>query len=234
VFDKIAEVRLSALGSRFLVRRYTHWLRYTGISAVVEEDVCPPGGQFYTTAEHVLGVIGESRWPKEIDETRRALYGMLTEFLGGPHAENLEKRLRVHLDGRIARWEGEANGKMSSLPPAEAAGVVRPSTADTVENAGPEPVLMNGGCLPVDPVAADRTALLTAFKAKARGQSIKVTDEMVAKAAKATWNERTMVGWWKRNHKECKPPHDRLIRAVLAKDPSSIWQRNIEPKRQPK
>jgi hypothetical protein len=96
-------------------------------------------GQFYATTEHVVGVIGESRWPKQVDETRRALYGMLTEFLGGSHAENLEKRLRSHLNGRIARWEGEANERTSSLPPAEAKAVVRPSAANTVEIALPEP-----------------------------------------------------------------------------------------------
>jgi len=76
-----------------------------------------------------------------------------------------------------------------------------------------------------DPIAEERAALLIAFKAKARKQGIKVTDAMVAKAAKSTWNTRTMVAWWKRNDPNCKPTHDRLIRAVLARVPASIWPR---------
>jgi hypothetical protein len=75
-----------------------------------------------------------------------------------------------------------------------------------------------------DPVAVERQQLMKDFKAKARKQRIKVTDEMVAKAAKpGKWNDRTMVTWWKRNDKRCEPLHDRLIRAVLAKDPRSLW-----------
>lgn len=77
--------------------------------------------------------------------------------------------------------------------------------------------------IPEDAIAAERTALLLAFKLKGRKQGIKITDEMVAKAAKPEkWNTRTMVTWWKRNDKRCKPLHDRLIRTVLAKDPKSI------------
>jgi hypothetical protein len=69
-----------------------------------------------------------------------------------------------------------------------------------------------------DQIAAERAELLAAFKSKARAQGMKVTDAMVAKAAK-----KTMVTWWKRNDPHCKPVHDRLIRAVLAKDPALLW-----------
>jgi hypothetical protein len=117
VFDKIAAVRIQTLVSKFSLRRYSHWLRHTAIAAVVEEDVCPPGGQFYAAIEHVLGVLGDSKWPKFIDETKRALHLMSTEFLGGQYSGNLEKRLRVHLEGRIPKWEAEAIDKTSSLQP---------------------------------------------------------------------------------------------------------------------
>jgi hypothetical protein len=76
-----------------------------------------------------------------------------------------------------------------------------------------------------DPVAFERAGELNSFKAKGRRLHIKITDKMVAKAANDKWNDRTMVTWWKRNDKRCKPPHDRLIRAVLLRDPSSIWPR---------
>jgi hypothetical protein len=75
-----------------------------------------------------------------------------------------------------------------------------------------------------DAVAAERAAILAAFKTKARNQGIKVTDEMVAKATNpGKWNDRTMVTRWKRNDPKCRPIHDRMIRAVLSRDPSSIW-----------
>ena len=73
-------------------------------------------------------------------------------------------------------------------------------------------------------LAAERAAILAAFKTKARNQGIKVTDEMVAKATNpGKWNDRTMVTRWKRNDPKCRPIHDRMIRAVLSRDPSSIW-----------
>ncbi len=74
---------------------------------------------------------------------------------------------------------------------------------------------------------AERGAALLEFKQRGRAQGIKVTDEMVAKAAKpGRWNTRTMVTWWKRNDSRCKAAHDRLIRAVLAKDPKTLWPSN--------
>jgi hypothetical protein len=73
-------------------------------------------------------------------------------------------------------------------------------------------------------VAAERAGLLRAFKAKGKAQGIKITDKMVAQAADPNWNDRSMVQWWTRNYeKGCKPPHDKKIRAVLDKDPSTTW-----------
>lgn len=75
-----------------------------------------------------------------------------------------------------------------------------------------------------DAVAMERTTLLTTFKAKGRNARIKITDEMVAKASNpGRWNDRTMVTWWKRNDPRCKPVYDKKIRAVLAREPASIW-----------
>jgi hypothetical protein len=79
----------------------------------------------------------------------------------------------------------------------------------------------------IDPVAAERAALLDNYKTRARGQGIKLTDAMVAHAASQKWNDRTYVGWWKRNDYRSKPPHDKKIRTVLAQDPRSLWKPNI-------
>ena len=74
-----------------------------------------------------------------------------------------------------------------------------------------------------DPIKAQRTALFATFKKKADSQGIRITDPKVAKAIKpGKWTDRTMIGWWKRNDPRCKPPHDKLIRAFLNKDPSEI------------
>ncbi len=78
------------------------------------------------------------------------------------------------------------------------------------------------GKIAADPVTAERNAHMTEYKSSAKAKGIKVTDKMVAKAANDEWNDRTMVTWWKRNDPRCGPHHDKMIRAVLAKDPASI------------
>ena len=72
------------------------------------DDVCGPiFGQFPVTVRHVVEIIGERQSP-EIELTRRALWGMLTEVIGGPFTENLRKCLSAHLEGRRPHWEGRA------------------------------------------------------------------------------------------------------------------------------
>jgi len=82
---------------------------------------------------------------------------------------------------------------------------------------------------PIDPVAHARRDLLAAFKNRGRSLGLRITDEMVAKAANGNWNDRTMVTWWKRNDPRCKPYHDKKIRSVLENDPSSLWQSALPP-----
>jgi hypothetical protein len=76
----------------------------------------------------------------------------------------------------------------------------------------------------VDLVAQERCVALLEFKAKGKRLGIKITDPMVAQAANPNWHDRSMVQWWKRNYHKCKPPHDKKIRAVLSRDPVTIWQ----------
>jgi hypothetical protein len=88
----------------------------------------------------------------------------------------------------------------------------------------PANTLDDGGRTGTETVAEERQKLLIKFKDKARSHGIKVTDVKVAKAAKpGRWNDRTPVTWWKANDPRCKSAHDRMIRAVLEKDPSAIW-----------
>jgi hypothetical protein len=50
-----------------------------------------------------------------IEETRRALGRLMTEFLGGPHAESLEKRMEAVLTARIFKWEAAAVEKQAAI-----------------------------------------------------------------------------------------------------------------------
>jgi len=71
-------------------------------------------------------------------------------------------------------------------------------------------------------VAAERTELLNAYKRQGAELGIKITDKMIAKAASPTWNERTQIGWWKRDdsrYSRCTHAADIKIRAVLKNKP---------------
>ena len=70
-----------------------------------------------------------------------------------------------------------------------------------------------------DLVAVKHKALLQAYKAEGLARGIRITDEMVAKAASPTWHDRTPVQRWKSNDARCTPGDDRKIRAVLRDKP---------------
>jgi hypothetical protein len=114
VFDRIAEARLCALASNFRLRHYSHWLQCTCLPAVVD-DVSRPMARFYWTCEHIIKVIGENERPEHIGRTRRAIARILTEVVGGPHSQNIEKRTRAHLGARIGYWEAKAIAKTAAL-----------------------------------------------------------------------------------------------------------------------
>ena len=106
VFDKAAEARLGAKRSAGRLGQYSRWLRSKCLPVVVD-DVCRPIlGQFPITVRHVVETIG-GRESAEIESTRRALWGMLTEVLGGPFTENLRNGLSANLEARSTHWEAQ-------------------------------------------------------------------------------------------------------------------------------
>jgi hypothetical protein len=113
VFDAIAEAKLNSLGFKFLTRRYVHWLRCTCTPAVVDD--VSNGVRLYDTAKHIFDALGDARWPVGIDSTRRASARLMTELLGGPHVESLQKRVETVLTARITYWESKAIEKFSAL-----------------------------------------------------------------------------------------------------------------------
>lgn len=115
VFDAIAEAKLKSLGFKFLTRRYSHWLRCTCVPAVVDD--VSSGVRLYETAKYIFDVIGDARWPVGLDSTRRALARLMTELLGGPHANSLEKRVDAVLTSRIVYWEAQAIEKHPAKEP---------------------------------------------------------------------------------------------------------------------
>jgi len=70
-----------------------------------------------------------------------------------------------------------------------------------------------------DPIDVERTLLLDRYKQECRSVGVRVTDEMIAKAASPSWNDRTQVTWWKRNDPRSKPQADKAIRRVLSNKP---------------
>ncbi len=115
VFTKIAESRLQVLGPKLRVQHFLHWLGCTCIPAVVE-DACN-GIRFSDTAKYLIDVIGDPRWPAPEEQTRRALAKLMTEVMGGPHSDSLEKRLKAFLDGQVSSWEAKAIEAKSTLEP---------------------------------------------------------------------------------------------------------------------
>jgi hypothetical protein len=153
---------------------------------------------------------------EEMPET--VVRGVLAEQYGIKPEEVTWKQIQFEVAGLLRRYP------TIRIIPSQLGGGATPKDENHSERQSPfETAAQSGKRRDYDPVAAERANILNAFKVKARGQGIKVTDKMIAGAAKNTWNDRTMVTWWKRNDPRCKPPHDRLIRAVLGRDPSSVW-----------
>jgi hypothetical protein len=92
----------------------------------------------------------------------------------------------------------------------------RPYAAPVAMN----PAVANSTALATpDSIAEERKRLLVAYKLECKRLGVKVTDDMIAKAASPTWTERTPVTWWKRNDPLSKPAVDHAIRRVLIKKP---------------
>ncbi len=71
----------------------------------------------------------------------------------------------------------------------------------------------------VDPIAIQRTSLLNDYVAQCKARGVKITDKMIAKAARPSWNERTPVQRWKRNDPKSTHSDDQAIRRVLTEKP---------------
>ncbi len=184
---------------------------------LVQRSGVAPSRALIRVRDHADETIDESRrkWDSGIDEFSRGFnFGNLPDVAW----DSIEQFLRDFSKNAIENelWTGP-RGTMEASSPAATTAADRGRTG-------------------TDPVAEERKALLFNFKTRARSQGTKVTDKMVAEAANpGKWNDRTMVTWWKRNDPRCQPPHDRKIRAVLAKDPKSLWSHSIgRPKHPPK
>ncbi len=70
-----------------------------------------------------------------------------------------------------------------------------------------------------DSIAKERTALLNAYIEEGKRGGRKITDRMIAEAARPTWHERTPVQRWKRNDPRTTEAADTAIRRVLADRP---------------
>ena len=158
-------------------------------------------------------------------------------------AQEFREKLATHLLGRLHYWKAEVMKRARTFDVKESGADESGATEGLRKNEHSEtPEILaveqpatpkhesipdhpeNAPELQPDPVAAERTTLLNAFKTKARGQGLKVTDKDIAQAANpGKWNDRTIVAWWKRNDDKSTPGHDKKIRAILNRDPVLIW-----------
>lgn len=142
----------------------------------------------------------EDRWRTVVDI---GIWGFVREIL------------EPYLLAQAERLQATGQEEAAKHTNASAKSSLQPDMEDQREPSRP-------GARKVDPIAKGRRLLWNDFKSRALVQGIKINHRMLAKAAKSTWNDRTMVTWWLRNDPGCKPQHDKLIRAVLAKDPQSL------------
>lgn len=68
-------------------------------------------------------------------------------------------------------------------------------------------------------IVEERTSLLRAYKTDGMKRGVRITDKMIAKAARPTWNDRTPIQRWRRNDRRSTPGDDAAIRRVLKEQP---------------
>jgi hypothetical protein len=129
---------------------------------------------------------------------------MLTETISGPHTENLKHRLQAYLDGRVSHWEGTAIDRTPQRRKSEMSRKTKPTPTAREST---------------DPVKAERTRLLQAYRDEGWKSGLRITDKMVAEAARPTWHDRTPVQRWKRNDPRSNSGDDVAIRRVLRVQP---------------
>jgi hypothetical protein len=117
------------------------------------------------------------------------------------------------------RWRAEALRRAASggLPKPNGVCDIKPAGEETVPAQAQSATDRNRN--KVDQVAAERRALLQAYKTEGSRHGVRITDQMVAEEACPTWHDRTPVQRWKRNDPRCTKADDAKIRAVLLKKP---------------
>jgi hypothetical protein len=175
-----------------------------------------------------------------LNPTEDSLYAWLEELRKRGMAEDLsgtetmkdKREERVEMQTGVARSLKNASSRLARVLQSETIEHGRDSRPtkprqEHLRDEKPidhEPSAAANSANPSANIPEQRNHLVENFKAKAREAGIKVTDEMIAKAANpGKWNTRTPVTWWKRNDPKSKPAYDTLIRKLLGKEPSSIW-----------
>ncbi len=155
---------------------------------------------------------------------RPSMFASEVSFDVNNSARSVKEMLSERLQDSI--WEAEAKLVPVGIPPDVVAEVEVAASdpgvlimQDVVEPAAPnaqEPSVIppeeNG-------TAIDRKLLLEAYKNECKLAGIRVTDEMIARAANPRWNERTPVKRWKSYIPSCTAADDAMIRRVLKEKP---------------
>jgi hypothetical protein len=146
---------------------------------------------YHTIAENIVNADTRSEVLENMIPSMVSAFRLKEDWWPRTDTETLKRMLQ----GPVNEWKGKRllmRTEISDHPP------LREPEQIPQQSPVPNPgaAVKEVPHIKTDPIAEERAALLIAFKAKARRHGITVTDAMVAKAAKKTWNTRTMVTWW--------------------------------------
>jgi len=195
---------------------------------------------FFAFAQQAREAVAEGLWTGErmrsaVDEFLHKLVVVAyhqKDARGGSLLELLESDATRRMEGEVkesSEWV-EHQEQLAAILRSQTAPdfVRRPIPKNSGEgdgrSKGPAPLhaegaLKGGNGHGSDPVAAERSALLNAYRADCAKRGIRITDEMIAEAARSSWHDRTPVQRWKRNDPRSKPGDDVAIRRLLQKKP---------------
>lgn len=115
--------------------------------------------------------------------------------------------------------EGICIGILRSTEPVQAEGSIVPAPATpTTECDDADETTHGSGSA----IAIERAKLMQSFKDRCREAGFNISDTMIAKAARPTWNHRTPVARWKSNDRRATQGDDVAIRRVLTQTPHLI------------
>lgn len=190
-------------------------------TALLKRSGIPPSQAVDELHEHeklLLDQTNERKWRVGLRRLKEVSFALdPTEWASDSWStieNSMQDFVRNELEARL--WTRSDNS-VSELN--DAIDIFMPSVQATLTDEENTPARTSGRENGTDPIAAERKALLKAYKDECKENGIRVTNKMIAEAARRTWHERTPVQWWLRNDARSTPGDDAAIRRVLQQRP---------------